>query len=581
MAILINTLGGERGFGENSVSRNDDGYSSAIDITSIFEGGLNLFGTVYDSMYVNTNGNVTFNSGLYTYTPGAISAGTSPIFAPFWADVDTRAGEVTASTTVVDVDYSLNAYKTQLNNDEKYYEQLPVISTISNYDISNYNLLSSYNFQSSVVEVTNLTYTDLNSVDISSYYTFLRDAQDDIEEQLGDSNYNPDGNSTGSNLVWYDLDTDTKTVTVTWDDVGYYSYKMDKTNAFQLQFKETNDGDVDISFIYEDINWTTGEASDGINGLGGVVARAGYSAGDSEHYFELPTSGNQNSMLNLETFGNNGVVNISMNNGQANGIGLDTSDDILNGSDISNYLVGMGGNDTIYAGAGDDTLDGGEGDDTLYGESGNNIYYTGAGTNIVYGGTGTDEVIYAHNINNFDYNNINDYITLDFADLEIYDTLHNVDVLNFSDLSISTADIESLINLEHSVARLYSALLGRNPDNAGLNYWLGDVMLSDNTTQGMSSAFAGSEEYTARFGAQSDEQFINQLYNNILNRDADQPGYDYWLEDIANTGDRSGMIVSFADSEEYIANTQAAVSEYLESVVLNDFNTSYENSLLV
>ena len=31
MSYLINGLGGERGFGENSVSRNDDGYSDAND----------------------------------------------------------------------------------------------------------------------------------------------------------------------------------------------------------------------------------------------------------------------------------------------------------------------------------------------------------------------------------------------------------------------------------------------------------------------------------------------------------------------------------------------------------------------
>lgn len=43
MATLINGLGGEKGFGENSVDRNDDGYSNAIDITSIFSSGINLF----------------------------------------------------------------------------------------------------------------------------------------------------------------------------------------------------------------------------------------------------------------------------------------------------------------------------------------------------------------------------------------------------------------------------------------------------------------------------------------------------------------------------------------------------------
>ena len=582
MANLINGLGGERGFGEGSVLRNDDGYSSAIDITSVFEGGLNLFGTTYNSMFVNTNGNVTFNSGLYAYTPGVITAGSTPIFAPFWADVDTRSGEVRATTTTpTNIDYSLNAYRTSLNNDQEYYSSLTVISTISNLDITSYNLSSQYSFERSITEVTNLTNTQLNSINLTPYYNFLKNAQAQITAQLGDSNYNPQGNSTGSNLVWYDLDTETKTVTVTWDDVGYYSRKIDKTNAFQLQFKDAGNGEIDIAFIYEDINWTTGSASGGSNGFGGVIARAGYSAGDGEHYFELPTSGEQNAMLNLANFGQNGKINISMTNGVVEGIGGDTTDDMLEGTSGSDYLVGMGGDDTIYGGAGNDILDGGAGNDTLYGQSGNNTYYTGTGINIVYGGTGTDKVVYANNLNDFNYANMSNYITLNNAQADIYDTLHNVNTLAFGDISIRTSDIENLIMLEQSVSRLYNALLGRNPDNAGLNYWLGDVMLDSNTIQGISSAFAESEEYTARFGAQSNEQFINQLYNNILSRDADQDGYNYWVNEILNTGDRSGMIVSFANSQEYINNTFSIVSDYLTSAVLNDFGSNYQDSLFL
>jgi hypothetical protein len=36
----------------------------------------------------------------------------------------------------------------------------------------------------------------------------------------------PGGTSTGSNLLWYDFDTLSKTFTATWDDVGYYSCKQ-------------------------------------------------------------------------------------------------------------------------------------------------------------------------------------------------------------------------------------------------------------------------------------------------------------------------------------------------------------------
>ena len=80
------------------------------------------------------------------------------------------------------------------------------------------------------------------------------------------------GNSTGSNRVYYALDTVNHIFTVTWDDVGYYSAHTDKLDAFQLQLIDEGNGDFDIEFRYEAINWTTGDLSGGNNGLGGTVA---------------------------------------------------------------------------------------------------------------------------------------------------------------------------------------------------------------------------------------------------------------------------------------------------------------------
>ena len=62
---LVNGLGGERGFGEQlAMAPNDDGSSGLIDISSVFAEGMNLFGTTYDSFYINNNGNITFEGPL-------------------------------------------------------------------------------------------------------------------------------------------------------------------------------------------------------------------------------------------------------------------------------------------------------------------------------------------------------------------------------------------------------------------------------------------------------------------------------------------------------------------------------------
>jgi hypothetical protein len=218
---LVNGLGGSAGFGEDYLGRNDDGYTNLIPLYAVAPDGFNLFGHVYTGLYVNNNGSVTFQSGLYSYTPTAITGNTSnPIIAPFWADVDTRGGPVTPT---------------------------------------------------------------------------------------------PGGTSTGSNLLWYDLDGADHTFTATWDDVGYYGSHTDKLNAFQLQLIGVPDshgnysGDFDIVFRYETLNWVTGDASGGSDGLGGEVARAGYSSGNGVNYFELPQSGNHAGMLDLTSSSNVGI----------------------------------------------------------------------------------------------------------------------------------------------------------------------------------------------------------------------------------------------------------------------------------
>lgn len=73
------------GFTGNTLARNDDGSTSAN-----IGFNIDFFGVNYSSLFVNNNGNVTFNSSQSTYTPFGISSASNPIIAPFFGDVDTR-----------------------------------------------------------------------------------------------------------------------------------------------------------------------------------------------------------------------------------------------------------------------------------------------------------------------------------------------------------------------------------------------------------------------------------------------------------------------------------------------------------
>jgi MYXO-CTERM domain-containing protein len=80
------------GPGDGILPANDDGSSPAIALAPAFPEGLRFFGGPYMSMYVNNNGNITFNGSLGTYTPNPFPVATQPMIAPYWADIDTRGG---------------------------------------------------------------------------------------------------------------------------------------------------------------------------------------------------------------------------------------------------------------------------------------------------------------------------------------------------------------------------------------------------------------------------------------------------------------------------------------------------------
>ncbi len=125
----------------------------------------------------------------------------------------------------------------------------------------------------------------------------------------------------GSNRV-YVASPSAETVVVTWHNVGYYPAQNDKQNNFQLVLQKTpgtSNGSFSAEFRYDRLEWTTGDASGGVNGLGGTPAQAGYDAGDNINYETLPGS-RSNEVLNLVNLSNvstatPGLWRFSFNNG--------------------------------------------------------------------------------------------------------------------------------------------------------------------------------------------------------------------------------------------------------------------------
>ena len=216
------------GFNNTSDGRNDDGTYTLGGCTNPFDGGtcvgtavpigftINFFGQTFDSLYINTNGNITFDAPL-PYVQGLLQASLLGSFnyvvAPFLADVDTR------------------------------------------------------NSASGVVT--------FGSGQFDGYQAFG----------------------------------------VNWPNVGYFDQEADKLNSFQLLLVDRPDegpGAFEIIFNYGGIQWETGDADFGTDGLGGYSAIAGFTdgSGNPANTFELPGSGVPGSFIDG---GPNALVSNSLN----------------------------------------------------------------------------------------------------------------------------------------------------------------------------------------------------------------------------------------------------------------------------
>ncbi len=76
--------------------------------------------------------------------------------------------------------------------------------------------------------------------------------------------------------------------------------------------------------------------------------------------------------------------------------------------------------------------------------------------------------------------------------------------------------------------RLYRAFLGRDPDVDGTKYWI-SVSRSGVSLDAIAGAFSDSAEFRQTYGSLTDRGFLSVVYRNVLGRDPDPVGFDYWL----------------------------------------------------
>ncbi|SHE48717.1 delta-60 repeat domain-containing protein [Lampropedia hyalina DSM 16112] len=110
------------------------------------------------------------------------------------------------------------------------------------------------------------------------------------------------------------------------------------------------------------------------------------------------------------------------------------------------------------------------------------------------------------------------------------------------------------------VIGLYLSILGRVPDADGFQHWA-QALRDGGSVEQLSLSFLESQEYEERFGSIADDgQFVDVLYEKILGREGDGPGVAFWSEQLASGADRIEVVSAFLASAEFDAqatlNTQ-------------------------
>ncbi len=104
---------------------------------------------------------------------------------------------------------------------------------------------------------------------------------------------------------------------------------------------------------------------------------------------------------------------------------------------------------------------------------------------------------------------------------------------------------------DHLVYLMYQASFDRMPDYGGFEYWAGQADARQLSALQLADIFMAAPEFTANFGANpSNDAFVTELYSNVLGRAPDAAGLAYW-EAQANSGvARDQLLVAFATSAE-------------------------------
>lgn len=126
----------------------------------------------------------------------------------------------------------------------------------------------------------------------------------------------------------------------------------------------------------------------------------------------------------------------------------------------------------------------------------------------------------------------------------------------------------SNLKLFPTLVRLYHSTFNREADKSGIGWWANQLDKTNLTLEDVASRFMDSEEFVGLYPeGLTQEEFVTLLYNNVLGRDPDLEGLEYWVEALENGIPREKILLDFSESEENQLATEEQVSDEISGLL--------------
>ncbi|MCK5896236.1 MAG: DUF4214 domain-containing protein, partial [Cocleimonas sp.] len=122
-----------------------------------------------------------------------------------------------------------------------------------------------------------------------------------------------------------------------------------------------------------------------------------------------------------------------------------------------------------------------------------------------------------------------------------------IGLLALVSININAAEV----SIEDSISGLYTAYYNRAPDKSGFDFWINQANINGSTAalKSISEGFSNAPQFSIDYPSNlSNEEFVVQIYRNILNREPEVEGKIFWAIRLSNGLSKSDFIVELVNA---------------------------------